>query len=103
MKSHPERQEMDRILNSGRLCNTCCRLSQVANVTHVLMHTQAEDFAGGWGLGVGHFISSHGDKAHMAENWQEQKLPPLQERAVWGRMVLPASSCSSDDILFCSV
>lgn len=52
---------MDRILNSGRLCNTR-RLLQVANITHVLAHAQAGIFA--WG----HISLSDGDKVHLANN-----------------------------------
>lgn len=37
IKSHLERQEMDRILSSGRLCNAC-HIVQVANIKHVSAH-----------------------------------------------------------------
>lgn len=56
IKSHLARQEMDRILNSGRLCNAC-HLLQVANITQVWAHAQAEIFA--WG----HISLGDGDKA----------------------------------------
>lgn len=68
IKSHLERQEMDRILNSGILCNAC-RLLQVANFTHGLAHAQAEIFA--WG----HISLGDGDKVHVANNWRHKVLP----------------------------
>lgn len=37
IESHLERQEMDRILNSGRLCNTCY-LFQVADIKSMFSH-----------------------------------------------------------------
>lgn len=64
IKSHLERQEMDRILNSVRLCNVCCLL-QVANTTHIF----AEIFA--WGQ----ISLSDADQAHMAADFQHQLLP----------------------------
>lgn len=59
IKSRLEKQEMDRILNSGRLCNAR-RLLKVANIRHVLAHAQAEISA--WGP----ICLSEGNKAHTA-------------------------------------
>lgn len=59
---------MDRILNSGRLCNARCPL-QVANIRHVLARAQAEISA--WG----HICLSEGDKEHMANNFIFALLP----------------------------
>lgn len=75
-KSRLERQEMDRILNSGRLCNARCPL-QVANIRHVLARAQAEISA--WG----HICLSEGDKAHMANNFIFALLP-IQKRVISG-------------------
>lgn len=57
IKSHLERQEMDRILNSARLCNVCCLL-QVANITHI--------FAGVFAWGQ--ISLSDVDQGHMVDN-----------------------------------
>lgn len=72
---------MDRILNSGRLCNTC-RFLQVANITHVLAQAETEILPGG------HVSLRDGDKEHVANLGATSA-----ESNVWEHMVSSAKSC----------